>query len=49
MPVLRHAFAAHSAIQDIEGSKQGRGPMALVIMGIGCPLLLYEHYDPLTQ
>ncbi len=33
MPVTLHVAADHRAIENIEGSKQGSGAMALVIMG----------------
>ena len=33
--VARHAAADHGAVEDIEGSEQGGGAVALVVMGHG--------------
>src|SRR3989304_4645606 len=35
VPVLGHAFPDHPSVQDVEGRKQGGGPMALVVVGHG--------------
>lgn len=41
MPATLHVAADHRAVENIEGSKQGGGPVALVIMGhLAIPALL---------
>ena len=41
MPVPGHAFPDYPPVQDIEGSKEGRGPVPFVVVGHGpaAPLL----------
>ena len=43
MPVPLHIAADHRTIQDIERCKQGRGPIAFIVMRHGCPATALER------
>jgi hypothetical protein len=45
MSVARHATAGHPPFKDVESSEQGRGAMALVVMGHGAGSSLF-HRQP---